>query len=146
MVTDPDGAPTTTVLGFTTDDVELSVDEDEASAEGHASRRRIRSRTYNEAALTFSSFVEGTMETLDQLGIIDTANDGKLQFTEDARTADAIFLRVFDDEEDAAPELVHRFDEVEFHVPDGVTYPSDFATMGLEGWIHGDIYLDYAEA
>jgi len=145
-VTDPDGTATMTTLGFTTDDVELSIDEDEASADGHATRRRIRARTYNEAAVTFSSFVEPTLETLDELGIIDTANDGKLQFDTEARTTDALYLRVYQDEEDASPALTHRLDEVEFHLPDGVTYPSDFATMGLEGWIHGDIYLDYTEA
>ncbi|WP_226040842.1 hypothetical protein [Natrinema sp. DC36] len=145
-VTDPDGTATKTTLSFTTDDVEMTVDEDSATADGHADRRRIRSRTYNEAAVSLSSFIEPSMETLEEIGLIDPDNDGKLQFDAESRTWDACFLRVYKNEEDTDPALVHRYDEVEWHMPDGVTYPSDFATAGIEGWIHGDIFLDYTEA
>lgn len=144
-VTDIDSTPTKTTLGFTTDDVEFTIDEDEASADGHAQRRRIRARTYNEAAISISSFIEETVETLDETGLIDTDNDGKLQFSAGDRTWEACYLRIFENEGDADPTLVHRYDEVEWHMPDGITYPSDFATAGLEGWIHGDIFIDYDE-
>lgn len=142
-VTDPDGtSPTVVTLGFTTDDVVLSIDEDEASTEKHSDRRRLRRRTYNEAAITVTSLVEATLETLDETGIIDTASDGALQFDSTSRTWDACLVRVFENESDASPTLVHRFDEVEWHLPDGITHPSDFSTAGLEGWIHGAIKLD----
>lgn len=145
-VTDPDGTPTKTTLSFTTDEVVLNVDEDEASTEKHSDRRRIRRRTYNEASVEVTSLIEPTLETLDETGLVDTANDGKLQFDADARTWDAAFIRVYEDAEDADPALVHRYDEVEWHMPDGISHPSDFSTAGLEGWIGGDIFLDYTEA
>jgi hypothetical protein len=141
-VTDPDGTASVVTLGFTTDDVEVSVSEDEASAEGHSDRRRKRRRTYNEVELTVSSFVEPTLETLDEAGIIDSANSGALQFDTESRTWDACLIRVYEDEEDASPALIHRFDEVEWSMPDGLTYPSDFATAGLTGWVHGSVQLD----
>lgn len=145
-VADPDGTPTKTTLSFTTDDVELTVDETEASTEKHSQRREIRARTYNTADVSVTSLVEPTLETLDEMGMIDTANDGKLQFDAASRTWDAVFFRVFEDESDANPVLVHRYDEVEWQLSDGLTYPSDFATAGMTGWIHGDIFLDYTEA
>ena len=141
-VDDPDGSPTVTVLGFTTDDVEIAVDEDEASAEGHSDRRRIRRRTYNEASVTVSRFIEETVETWNETGFIDTTDQGSVQFNASLRTWDACLVRVYEEAEDASPTVVNRLDEVEWHMPDGVTYPSDMATTGMEGWIHGTIYLD----
>lgn len=145
-VTDPDGTPSKTTLSFTTDDVELTIDETEASTEKHGQRRTIRSRTFNTAEVSITSLIEPTLETLDEMGLVDTANDGKIQWDAASRTWDALFLRVYDDESDADPQQVVRVDEVEWQISDGITYPSDFATAGLTGWIGGDIFLDYTEA
>lgn len=137
---------TKTVLSFTTDDVELTIDEEEASTNEHSRRRTVRKRTYNSAEVSISSLIEPTFETLDETGMIDTANDGKLQFDEASRTWEVLLLRVFDDEADASPAQVVRANDVEWQISDGITYPSDFATIGLTGWINGDIFLDYTEA
>lgn len=144
-VTDPDGTATKTTLSFTTDDIELSIEEEEVSVNKHGENRTIRARQYNTADLTFSSLIEPTLETLDETGIADMGNDGKLLFENDGRTWDACFVRIFDSEGATTPDLVYRFDEVEWQM-DGITLPADFATSGMTGWIHGDIYLDYTES
>ena len=138
-------------LGVTTEDIELEIEEDTEDQELSTQRRRLRRRSYNEATLNVESLLSSDLDAADKTGIIDADDDGKLVFDEDGRTwEDGALLRVFDGIEDVAeaadadPDQVVLCEIVEW-TTEGVDYSAEFASMALEGMVHGDIYLDYTE-
>ena len=138
-------------LGVTTEDIEISIDEDTNDQELSTQRRRIRRRSYNEADVEVESLIASDLEALDKTGIVDVEDNGKVVFDEDSRTWDeGALLRVYDGVDDVAEAAntdavqVVKLETVEWS-SDGVDYSDDFVTTGLEGMIHGDIYLDWTE-
>ena len=139
-------------LGYTTEDIELEIEEDEADAELSTQRRRIRRRTYNEANLQVESLLSSDLDALDKTGIVDAEDEAKLVFGEDERTwEEGALVRVYDgidNVEDAAEDdadQVVKCEVVEWST-EGIDYSEEFATADLQGMIHGDIYLDHDEA
>ena len=139
-------------FGATTNDIEIEIDEDEASQELSTQRRVVRRRTFNEANLNVDSVLTPDLETLSEAGVIDDSDNGKIVFGADDRTwEDGALLRVYNDVDDIAnvgsaePEQVVLCEDVEWSFS-GIDYSDDFPTVTLEGAIHGDVYLDYDES
>lgn len=139
-------------FGYTTEDVELEIEEDESSAEISTQRRRIRKRSYNEADLNVESLLGRELETLSEAGITDDDDNGRVVFDEASRTwEDGALIRVYEDVgnvadvEDEDPEQVVLCENVEWELDGGVDYSDDFAIASLSAKIHEDIYLDWDE-
>lgn len=137
-------------LGATTEDIEIEIDEDTTDQELSTQRRRIRRRSYNEANVSVESLISSDLATLEETGIVE-GEDAKVVFDEESRTwEEGALFRVYDgvdnlaDAAAADADQIVKCEMVEWET-DGIDYSDDFATFGLSGMVHKDIYLDWTE-
>lgn len=153
-VDDSGASPVRTVLALTTkDSISFETSEEESSINLSSERRSRRYRTHNTATLSVESLIAVDLEAAEQIGFVDTADDGKLLFDNDSRRwgpANDEYLEVGygpddDDTTFANLELVHRFEDVEAVNPT-IEMGNNPPLLAWDFWIKGDIYLDWTDA
>lgn len=153
-VDDSGASPVRTVLALVTkDDVNFETDEEENSINLASERRSRRYRTHNTATLSVQSLIAVDLEAMSQLGLVDTAADGELQFDNTSRRwlpSNDEYLEVGygpddDDTTYANLELVHRFEDVEVVNPT-IDIGANPPLLAFDFWVNGTVYLDWTDA
>lgn len=119
-----------TIVGNTTADVEISKDQDTASANKHSQRRSVRKRTYNRIDITFPALLVPGVAQLETLNIVDT-NGEEVYGT----PWEAARIHIYDQEGDSSPTQSFEFEDVE---PDwdSINLPEDMGEISFSLMVH----------
>lgn len=144
--------PERTVLALATkDDLSVGVDESTEDFDTAIERRTRRNRTSNTIDIEVTQAISTDLAALDTLGVVDTENEGALDFSDAARDlgTDAYLELGFHADEldystDPGPsdyDQLHRADDVETML-DGIDPSAVPPTVSLVFMIEGEYKMD----
>lgn len=140
VVTDYDTASESeTLLGFTTEDIEIERDPEEIEWSEHSNPNTQRREGFETATMTFNMIVVDDVSNFQDAEVIDA--NGAFQRNV---THEAVYIHLYERPSDTTPAQTYYAEEVQF-VIQNVSFPMDGPGQGeLEGWIGGNHGFDLA--
>jgi hypothetical protein len=135
-VTGIGGAETETLLGFTKDDVTVSMNPVVAEVTPHQNRRRVAKGLTDAPTISFGGLIVGGVGALVTLGVIDGSN--RLYGTGQANL-EGLRLKVYENHGDITPKLKWLFQDVAISMGDFSFPAEDFAAWEAEFMVGGFI-------
>lgn len=129
---------TETIIGQTTDDIEIERDTEDAEWQEHGNPRMQRKELAATQDVTFSMIVTEDRQNLKDAGMLTAAGDIRRNVVHEA-----VRLNIFADPEDATPQTVFEMVDTQFKL-ENIELPIDDVSMvEVTGWIGGEMsFLD----
>lgn len=126
-----------TLIGGTTEDVEIERDIDEQEWNEHMKPTTQRREGFETSGLSFEMIVTDQLQNFQDIGVIDS--DGAFRRNV---THEAIYIHVYLRPSDTTPEQTYYAEDVQF-ILEGITFPMDSPATGeVTAWINGDHGFD----
>lgn len=127
---------TESVVGSTTADVSVEMDQDRAEGNKHSQRRTLSKPTYNAVSLEVPVLLTEQGQNLEAFGVQDASGNEDY-----GNTWEACRIHVYDAPPDEASssgtvKATYEFEEVEWQL-DSLEFSTDFAELTLTGTVHG---------
>lgn len=124
---------TETVIGQTTDDIEISRDTEDAEWNEHNNKQTQRKELFESADLTFSMIVTDDQQNLMDAGII-SSTDGRVQ---GGSQHSAVYIHIYAEDGDDTPAATYEALDVRFKFETATLPMDDIGTVETTGWING---------
>lgn len=123
-----------TIIGQTTEDIEIERDTDTAEWQEHGNKQTQRTELFEAADMSFSMIITDDQQNLKDAGIVD-ATTGRIQT---GVTHEAVYVKVFTDETATTPSAVYEMLDVQFNY-ETTSLPLDgIGMVEVTGWINGE--------
>lgn len=123
-----------TVIGQTTEDIEISRDTENAEWQEHGNKQTQRAELFETADLTFSMIVTDDQQNLIDAGIVDQST-GRVQT---GVSHEAVYVKIFQDETATTPAAVYEMLDTQFNYETTNLPLNGIGMVEVTGWINGD--------
>ena len=122
---------TETIVGETSDEIDIEPDIDRAEANKHSQRRKLSKPTYAAINLSCSALLVPGADVLEEMGVVDSNGDEVY-----GQAWEACRIHVYDQDGDTDPAQSFEFEQMEWNL-NQIALPEDMSTIDFDGYVHG---------